>query len=186
MAYPTYCTQLDQTGNGHYRCGGASLASVLLDDGWQSDPWQLTVQISDEEGWTDVGCTSAQLIDAADRRGLQGALWTYWEEAEAALELGHAVLVLCNNQYLVPRPYPFDAGWEALHWVRLVALSDRDDMTYLYDPLCYLQQKDGSVYQGPTCSTQQGMTTAINTTAWPEAGVVLASRGGRRLNGAVE
>lgn len=182
MAYPTYCTQLDATGNGHYRCAGACLASALLDEGWQSDPWALTVQISDEEGWTDNGATSDQLISAAQARGLGGRKWTYWEELEQAVAQGEAVMVLCQNQYLEPRAYPMDYGWEALHWVRVLAVALRDDMCYVYDPLCYLAQKDGSVYQGPTLSTEGTMVTAIQTNGWPEAGVILTSGSGTNLN----
>jgi hypothetical protein len=182
VAYPTYCTQLDSTGNGHYRCGGATLASVLLDDGWNSDPWELTVQISDEEGWTDVGCTSDQLIDAAGRRGLDGRKWVYMEELEEALKAGQAVAVLCQNQYLTPRPYPLDYGWEALHWIRALAVADRDDVVYCYDPLCWMVQKDGSAYQGPTVTTQDQLADAIRVNGWPEAGVLLSSRQGRDLN----
>lgn len=182
MPYPSYCTQIDSTGNGHYRCGGACLASVLLDDGWQSDPWGLTVQVSDEEGWTDVGCTSDQMIDAAQRRGLNGRKFTYWEELEDALLAGEAPLLLLNNVFLVPRSYPPGHGWESLHWVRCAAFSNRDDMLYLYDPLTWIQQLDGSVYQGPVASTQEGCTQAIATTSWPEAGVILTSTTGRNLN----
>ena len=48
-----YCTQIDPNGSGGDRCGPASCASVLLSEGWQSDPWQLTLQLaaqSDPEG----------------------------------------------------------------------------------------------------------------------------------------
>jgi len=182
MPYPTYCTQLDSTGNGHYRCGGASLASCLLDDGWQSDPWQLTVQLSDQYGWTDAGCTSDQLLAAADEHGLAGRKWTDWDDAFVALAGGEAVLALLNNRYITPRPYPFGSGWESLHWIRIVALSDRDDMAYCYDPLCYMQESSGGFYQGPTASTQEGLTGGIQTNGWPEAGVILTSRAGRPLN----
>jgi hypothetical protein len=140
------------------------------------------VEISDSEGWTDVGCTSDQLLAAAARRGLDGRKWTSWDDMFVALGSGSAVLALCNNRWLIPRSYPPGSGWESLHWVRIVAASDRDDMLYLYDPLSYLHQLDGSVYQGPVASTQQGMGQAIASTAWPEAGVILTSRGGRSLN----
>lgn len=182
MAYPTYCTQLDQTGNGHERCAAAVLASALLDEGWQSDPWELTVQIADTEGWTDNGATSDQLISAAQARGLSGRKWTYWEELEAAIAAGEAVMILCQNVYLEPRPYPMDYGWEALHWVRCLQTSLRDEMCYLYDPLTWMVQKDGTPFQGPTVCTEDTLVTAIQQNGWPEAGVILTSGSGQNLN----
>lgn len=182
MAYGSYCTQIDANGSGRERCGGACLASCLLDDGWQSDPWQLTVQISDQCGITDQGCTSSQLIACADMHGLDGRQWFKWQELLDGLKAGEAVLILCDNRYLEPRTYPAGYGWEAMHWVRAVVASDRDDMLYLYDPLTYAPQKDGSIYQGPVASTFDGVNEAISITPFAEAGVILTSRGGVNLN----
>jgi hypothetical protein len=182
MAYPTYCTQLGPDGSGGYRCGAACLASALLDEGWESDPWELTLKISQEEGWEGVGCTSDQLISAAQARGLAGRKWVYWEELEQGVAQGEAVMVLCQNQFLIPRPYPMAYGWEALHWIRTLAVALRDDTCYCYDPLCYMVQKDGSPYQGPTVCTEETLVHAIQTNGWPEAGVILTSGSGVNLN----
>lgn len=182
MAYGTYCTQIGPDGSGHERCGGAVLASCLLDDGWASDPYQLMVQVSDQCGMTDRGCTSQQLIDCAAAHGLDGRLWYGQSEAKDAIDQGEAVLVLCDNEYLEPRPYPAGYGWEAMHWVRIVLYSDRDRLAYVYDPLTYMGQKDGSVYQGPTCMDLDTIMRAVQVTPYPEAGVILSSRQGRNLN----
>jgi hypothetical protein len=178
----TYCTQIDQNGSGRERCGGACLASVCLDDGWQSDPWQLTVQISDQCGITDRGATSADLIACAASYGLDGRMWTYWQEMLDAIKAGEAALILCDNKHLTPRTYPLGYGWEAMHWVRAVVASDRDDMVYLYDPLTWAPQKDGTVYQGPVASTFDGVNAAISATPFWESGVILTSRKGTNLN----
>lgn len=182
MAYGTYCTQIDQNGSGRERCGGACLASVMLNDGWHSDPWDLTVQVSDACGITDRGCTSDQLIACANAYGLDGRKWTYVEEAQEALLAGEAVLILCDNQFLEPRPYPMGYGWEAMHWIRAVAFSDFQDLIFMYDPLTYMEQKSGPPYQGPTCMDVQSVMTSIAKTPYAEAGVVLTSRKGLDLN----
>jgi hypothetical protein len=178
----TYCTQIGPDGSGHERCGAAALASVVLDNGWQSDPWELTVQIADTYGITDQGATSQQLIAAAADYNLDGRLWYRWEELKAALSAGEAVLILCDNQYLEPRTYPAGYQWEAMHWVRAVVASDRDDMVYLYDPLTWAPQKDGTVYQGPVASSFDGINEAVSATPYSEAGVILRSRAGLDLN----
>lgn len=182
MPYGSYCTQIGPDGSGHERCGGACLASCLLDDGWQSDPYGLMVQVSDECGMTDVGCTSQQLISCAAGRGLDGRLWYQTGEARAALAAGEAVLVLLDNKFMQPRSYPLAYGWEAMHWIRIVAASERDDMCYVYDPLTYMSQKDGTIFQGPVASTFDGLAGAIQATPYNEAGVILTSRQGRNLN----
>jgi len=182
MPYGSYCTQIGPDGQGAMRCGPACVASVLLDDGWQSDPWQLTLQLEAQSDPQGDGTTSADLIRLANANGLDGRLWYGWPEADAALLAGEAVLVLCDNRYLTPRTYPPGASWEALHWVRCVVHSQRDDMLYLYDPLTYGAQLWGPPYQGPVASTVDGCTAAIQATAWPESGVILTSRLGHDLN----
>lgn len=182
VQHGTYCTQIDPTGNGRLRCGGACLASVLLNDGYESDPYELMVRVSDSCGITDVGCTSAQLIACAMAHGLDGRTWVYADECEDALLKGEAVLLLCDNQYLEPRCYPMDYGWEAMHWIRIYHVSPGEQLAYIYDPLCWMPQKDGSVYQGPTASTLEGCLNAVRATGYPEAGVILTSRKGRDLN----
>lgn len=182
MTYGTYCTQIDQNGSGRERCGGACLASVLLNDGWQSDPWALTVAVSDECGITDRGCTSDQLIACANAHGLDGRKFTYVEEAEEALRNGEAVLWLCDNVYLEPRPYPAGYGWEATHWIRSLLISDAQNMHFVYDPLTYIVQKDGSVFQGPVAMDAETVLKAVQATPYAEAGVILTSRKGLDLN----
>lgn len=182
MAYGTYCTQIDENGSGRERCGGACLASCCLDDGWQSDPWALTVQISDQCGITDRGCTSDQLLQCASAYGFDGWKWFKWQELLDGLQAGHAVLVLCDNKFLEPRTYPMGYGWEAHHWVRCVVASDRDDMVYLYDPLTYQIQRDQTRFQGPVATTFDGLNAAISATPYPEAGIILSSRKGTNLN----
>lgn len=182
MPYGSYCTQIDQYGSGRERCGGACLASCLLDDGWQSDPWQLTVDVSDGCGITDRGATSQQLIDCASAHGLSGRLWYSTGDAGAAIAAGEAVLVLCDNQYLEPRPYPAGYGWEAMHWIRVVAFTAHDKVCYVYDPLTYIPQKDGSIYQGPSAMDTATIMRAVQVTPYSEAGVILTSQQGRNLN----
>jgi hypothetical protein len=182
MPYGSYCTQIDASGSGRERCGGACLASCLLDEGYQSDPWALTVQVSDGCGITDRGATSLDLIACAANYGLDGRLWYTTQDAGAALAAGEAVLVLCDNQYLEPRPYPAGYGWEAMHWIRIVAYTAHDTVAYVYDPLTYMGQKDGSIYQGPTAMDVQTIMRAVQVTPYSEAGVILSSRQGKNLN----
>lgn len=182
MAYGSYCTQIDPSGSGGMRCGPASCASVLLDAGWQSDPWQLTLQLDSECPGAQDGTTSADLIALMDGYGFDGRMWQHWQELLDAIAAGEAVLILCDNRYLTPRSYPHGASWEAMHWVRAVVASDRDDMVYLYDPLTWIPQNDGTVYQGPVASTFDGVNDAISATAYWESGIVLTSRQGVDLN----
>jgi hypothetical protein len=154
----------------------------MLDDGWQSDPYELMVQVSDACGITDRGCTSDQLIACAAAYGLDGRKWTYVDEATAALNDGEAVLWLLDNQYMEPRAYPQGYGWEAMHWVRTLIISDYEELAYCYDPLAYLPQKDGSVFQGPVATTVEGLLNAVRATPYPEAGIILTSRQGNNLN----
>ena len=55
-------------------------------------------------------------------------------------------------------------------------------MVYLYDPLTYAIQKDGTVYQGPVASTFDGLNQAISATSYWESGIILTSRVGTNLN----
>lgn len=182
MGYGSYCTQIDPSGSGGMRCGPACCASVLLDAGWQSDPWALTLQLDSEVPGSVDGTTSQDLIDLMNRYGFDGRTWQQWAEMRNALDQGEAVLVLCDNKFLEPRSYPPGAAWEAMHWVRVVVASDRDDMVYLYDPLTWIVQKDGSVYQGPVASTFDGLNDAISATPYWESGVIFTSRVGVDLN----
>lgn len=182
MPYGDYVTQIGPDGSGHERCGGACIASCLLSDGWQSDPYELMVQVSDQCGFTDSGATSQQMLDCAAAHGLDGRLWIYAEEAVTAVAQGEAVLCLLDNQYMEPRTYPAGYQWEAMHWVRVRHISDFEELAYVYDPLTWQPQKDGSVYQGPVASTLEGLLKAIQATPYPEAGVILTSRQGRDLN----
>ena len=182
MGYGSYCTQIDPSGSGGMRCGPACCASVLLDAGWQSDPWALTLQLDSEVPGAADGTTSQDLITLMDRYGFDGRTWQHWQEMKDALVVGEAVLILCDNKYLEPRTYPSSSAWEAMHWVRAVVASDRDDMVYLYDPLTYAIQKDGTVYQGPVASTFDGLNNAISATPYWESGIILTSRVGTNLN----
>lgn len=182
MAYGSYCTQIDPSGSGGMRCGPASVASVLLDDGWQSDPWQLTLQLDREIDPGKDGTTCQDLLDLGNAHGLDGNVWYSWEDATVALSNGGAVLCLLDNRHLLPRSYPSGESWNAMHWIRAVVCSERDDMVYVYDPLTYLYQPDGTVYQGPVASTQDQIWQAIMATSYPESGVVLWSRQGNNLN----
>lgn len=164
------------------RCGPACCASVLLDAGWQSDPWELTVQLDAQVDPAKDGTTSDDLLQLMAGYGFDGRKWQHWQEMRDALVDGEAVLILCDNRYLEPRSYPPGAAWEALHWVRAVVASDRDDLVYLYDPLTYLPQPWGGVYQGPMASTFDGLNAAISATAYWEAGIILTSRVGIDLN----
>lgn len=164
------------------RCGPASCASVLLDAGWQSDPWQLTLQLDSEVPGAQDGTTSQDLIELMDKYGFDGRTWQHWQELLDGIMAGEAVLILCDNRHLTPRSYPSGASWESMHWIRGVVASDRDDMVYLYDPLTWIRQKDGTVYQGPVASTFDGINAAISATPYWESGIVLTSRQGVDLN----
>lgn len=182
MAYGSYCTQIDPSGSGGMRCGPASCASVLLDAGWNSDPWQLTLQLDAEVPGAQDGTTSQDLITLMAPYGFHGRPWQYWQELLDGIAAGEAVLVLCDNKHLTPRSYPTSSAWEAMHWVRAVLASERDDLVYLYDPLTWIVQKDGSVYQGPVASNFDGLNAAISATPYWESGIILTSQVGINLN----
>jgi hypothetical protein len=182
MAYGSYCTQIDPSGSGGMRCGPACVASVLLDDGYQSDPWALTLQLDHEIDPMKDGTTAQDLVNLGNAHGLDGNVWYSWEDAKAALSNGGAVLCLLDNRYLLPRSYPNGESWNAMHWIRVVVGSDRDDMCYVYDPLTYLYQPDGTVFQGPVASTSGQIMAAVMATAYAEAGSILWSRSGKDLN----
>jgi len=156
--------------------------SVLLDAGWQSDPWQLTLQLDSEVPGAADGTTSADLIALMDKYGFDGRTWQHWQEMRDALDQGAAVLILCDNRYLTPRSYPPGAAWEAMHWIRAVVASDRDDLVYIYDPLTFLPQSAGPTYQGPMASSFDGLNDAISATPYWESGIILTSRVGIHLN----
>ena len=182
MAYGTYCTQIAPDGSGGMRCGPACVASVLLDDGWQSEPSQLTHQLDAAVDPAKDGTTCDDLIGLAEACGLDGESWYSWDDATSALTNGAAVLCLLDNRQLLPRSYPNGESWNAMHWIRVVRVSDRDDMCYVYDPLTYLYQPDGTAYQGPVASTVEQVLAAIQATPYAEAGVILRSRTSRDLN----
>jgi hypothetical protein len=177
-----YCTQIAPSGSGGMRCGAASCASVLLSEGWQSDPWALTLQLDAQCDPTKDGTTSQDLLTLMDGYGFPGGLWSSWDDLDELMRNGLGVLLLCDNRHLVPRPYPAGAAWEAMHWVRIVATSVPDGMAYVYDPLTYLYQPDGSAYQGPTVATLDSLKAAGDVTGYPEYGVAFVSPTGRDLN----
>jgi hypothetical protein len=177
-----YCTQIDPSGSGGMRCGPASCASVLLSEGWQSDPWELTVQLTAQCDPDGDGTTSQDLLRLMAGYGFAGAMWDTWSDLPALLDRGHGVLLLNTNWLLVPRSYPSTASWNAVHWIRLVADSVPDGMIYTYDPLTYLRQPDGTVYQGPTVDTLASCKAAGDATGYPEYGVYFVSPSGKNLN----
>ena len=177
-----YCTQMAPDGSGGMRCGPASCASVLLSEGWQSDPWQLTLELDAKVDPQKDGTTSQDLLNLMAGYGFEGYLWDRWEDLPALLHSGHGVLLLNANWLLVPRPYPAGTGWNAMHWIRLVADSVPDQMIYTYDPLTYLYQPDGTVYQGPTVATSSSCRAAGDGTGYPEYGVYFVSPSGTDLN----
>jgi hypothetical protein len=177
-----YCTQMAPDGSGHLACGAACLASVMLSEGWQSDPWQLTHQVAVDNGIWNQGATSDELLAAGSRYGFTGDKWYGWSEGTGHLLAGTAILALLNNWLLEPRQYPSGGAWNSLHWVRLVIDVPPDGLIYTYDPLCYLAQADGSVYQGPNVYDVATVQAAIAGTSWPEAGIYLLSPTGRNLN----
>lgn len=182
MAIGDYCTQMAPDGSGHEACGAACLASCALSNGWESDPWELTQVISHKYGIQDRGATSEQLIQAGADYQLDGSKWYAWSEAEAQMLAGGAVLCLLDNSRLVPRPYPSGTGWNAMHWIRVLRVVENGRMVYAYDPLTYMYQPDGSVYQNPTVVTQESLWEAIMATGYPEAGVIFLSLNYRNLN----
>jgi hypothetical protein len=178
-----YCTQIGPDGSGHERCGAACVASVLLSEGWDSDPYELMFQVAQDAGIENVGATSAQLLTAARKYGIPGNLWTGWSEAIEAIDRGEAVLCLLNNRYLIPRSYPSGDNWNAMHWIRVLGELDGGLMAYVYDPLTYCPQPTGTVYQGPAVYTTASIRAAIRKSPYQEAGITLRSPSGRRLNG---
>jgi hypothetical protein len=182
MAIGDYCTQIDPAGYGGMRCGPACLASVALSNGWQSDPWELTKQIDAQVPGSADGTTSEDLIKAAEAYELDGSKWYAWSECTAQLAAGGAVLCLLDNSRLSPRPYPGGASWNAMHWIRACAVVEAGKMVYAYDPLTYMLQPDGTVYQNPTVVTQESLWEAIMATGYPEAGIILISKTYRNLN----
>jgi len=177
-------TQIGPDGSGHDRCAEACMASTLLDPGgWQSDPYQLLLAVTDKSNTLRAaagdasrvetsGTTSAQLISLAQSYGFQAQTWTDWQEGVDALAAGKVVLCLNMNALLRPTNYPATAGWFAEHWVRLRQVVD-GDYCLLFDPLTYVPQADGTVYQGPTIQTIASLQAAIQATPNAEAGILV-------------
>jgi hypothetical protein len=168
-----YCTQLGPDGYGHDRCWAACIASALLTFGWQSDPYGLMRDVTAKGPGDDHTEDVADLIATAEAMGIHGRPWTGWHECEEALAADEVPIALIANHLLIPRPYPPGAGWEALHYVRIRQVLDDGSLIYLYDPLCYLPQPLGGIYQGPTVVTYQSLTAAIMATPNQYAGVIL-------------
>jgi len=177
-----YCTQLDSGGSGGDRCGPASCASVLLSEGWQSDPWALTLECGAKSDPEMNGTTSQDLLNLMAGYGFSGGLWHQWDDGMDLMRRGNAVLLLNANWLLTPRPYPAGSSWNAHHWIRLVFEGVPDGMMYVYDPLTYMVQPDGSVYQGPTVVTSSSAKASGDGTGYPEYGVFFASPSGKNLN----
>lgn len=169
-----YCTQLGPDGYGHDRCWAACIASALLTFGWQSDPYGLMREVTNRGAGDDHTENLDDLISTAESYGIHGRKWTLWREAEDALNQGDIPIALIANHLLIPRPYPNGAGWEALHFVRIRQVLDNGSLVYLYDPLCYLPQPMGGIYQGPTVVTFQSLAGAIMATPLDQAGVILS------------
>jgi len=164
------------------RCGPASCASVLLSEGWQSDPWALTLQLDAQVDPDKNGTTSQQLLALMSLYGFSGGLWDTWDDLYPHWEHGHAVLLLNQNWLLSPRPYPASTSFNATHWIRLLVEAGPDQMIYVYDPLTYLYQPDGKVFQGPTVATSSSCKAAGDATGYPEYGIYLISPSGKNLN----
>lgn len=177
-----YCTQIDPSGYGGMRCGPASCASVLLSEGWQSDPWQLTLELDAKCDPNKDGTTSHDLLTLMAGYGFAGGTWSLWADGQAHAANGAAVLYLHDNRYLIPRAYPPGAGWEAMHWGRFLVESGPDDMAYCYDPLTWMVQPNGTAYQGPTVFRVSSILASISATPYPEAGIYLVSPSGKDLN----
>src|SRR5262245_26911655 len=79
MATSDYCTQIAPSGSGGMRCGPASCASVLLSEGWQSDPWELTLQLDAKVDPQKDGTTSQDLLALMAGYGFAGGLWYAWD-----------------------------------------------------------------------------------------------------------
>lgn len=172
--HPGYTTQIGPDGSGHERCGPAVVASVLLSAGWESDPYQLVLEVANRVpgGWYDQGTTVETMLRLANEYGFKAQTWVVWTQAVEALQAGKAVLVLNMNEHLFPTNYPFAPGWRTEHWIRLVDLED-DELAYVYDPLTYLPQSDGRVYQGPTIQTIESIREAIRATPDAVSGIVM-------------
>lgn len=177
-----YCTQMAPDGSGGMRCGPASCASVLLSEGWQSDPWQLTLQLDGECPGAADGTTSQDLLNLMAGYGFGGGTWTTWPICRDHWAQGHAILCLLDNSYLIPRAYPPGDNWNAMHWIRVLIEAGPDAMTYAYDPLTWMVQPDGWAYQGPTVYQTSSIQSSIAHTAYPEAGIYLVSPSGQDLN----
>lgn len=183
MSVGDYVTQIGPDGSGHERCGAACVASVLLSEGWQSDPFGLCCEVADKAGITDQGATSDDLLNVAATYGFSGGKWTTQAEGLDCYTAGHAVLALLDNHWLTPRAYPPGAQWNALHWIRLFDRLDQGEMWFCYDPLTYLYQPSGPVYQNPTVYLSGSIWNGIKHTTWPESGIFLMSPSGKNLNG---
>jgi hypothetical protein len=177
-----YCTQMDSSGTGGMRCGPASCASVLLSEGWASDPWQLTLELDAKVDPHKDGTTSQDLLNLMAEYGFSGGLWYAWTDVHARLRQGEALLLLNANWELEPRPYPSSSSFNAMHWIRLLVDSVPDGMIYTYDPLCWMVQPNGHAYQGPTVQTATSCKRAGDATGYPEYGIYLVSPSGKNLN----
>jgi hypothetical protein len=177
-----YCTQIGPDGSGAMRCGPASCASVLLSEGYQSDPWELTLQLTAECPGSADGTTSQDLLNLMGNYGFTGGRWDTWSDLAGHWERGRAVLLLNANWHLTPRPYPAGEDWNAMHWLRMLGEVIPDKMIYTYDPLTWIYQPDGSAWQGPTVQEASSLKLAGEMTGYSEYGIWLASPTGRNLN----
>src|SRR5689334_15777081 len=111
-----YVSELGPDLSGHRRCGAASIASILLDLGWDRWPYDLMLEVASKiPNIEQSGTTIGQAIDVCRSYGLKAADWIYWEEALSALSGQKSVLAWCDNWILNPRAYPDSASWDALH-----------------------------------------------------------------------
>lgn len=181
-ANDTYCTEIGPDGYGHARCGPAVIADVLLSKGWKSDPWGLTLEVTGKAAGLagaapasytlTGGMTVEQVVSVLEGYGQKATAWTAIGDATASLAAGKAVLCLVDNWMLKPRSYPAGSGWDALHWIRLVAMPEAG-VCYVHDPLVYQTGEYPGAYQGPTVCTWDSLQAAIRATPVAESGVIV-------------
>lgn len=171
-----YCTEIGPDGFGHARCGPACLAYHFIKAGWESDPFQLTLQLTydilgvpyDTPLNTFVGlpngATCQQLITVCGKYGVSASpIMSFTDAMNAAADPTKTVVLLLDNWYIRPRVYPAGSGWDAAHFVAIDGIIN-EQYAVLNDPLCYIAGEYPLAYQGFTIADTKSLKTAVVAT----------------------